>query len=179
MNIGEKLKQLRLANDLTQEELATRCDLSKGFISLIERDLSSPSIVILSSVLDALGTTISEFFNDVPDEKIIYPADEVFVSVDDTKKSTISWLVNNAQKFDMEPIIATVEPGGEAIHDKPHEGQEFGYVLAGRIALDINQRKYTAKKGESFYYYANTDHRIYNPYKTTAKVLLVSTPPSF
>lgn len=46
MEIGKKIKELRIAKQLTQEELADRCELSKGFISQLERDLTSPSIAI-------------------------------------------------------------------------------------------------------------------------------------
>ena len=44
MDIGDRIRRLRLQRGLTQEELADRCELSKGFISLVERDLTSPSI---------------------------------------------------------------------------------------------------------------------------------------
>ena len=51
MEIGKKLKQLRIEKDLTQEELAGRAELSKGFISQLERDLTSPSIATLVDIL--------------------------------------------------------------------------------------------------------------------------------
>ena len=56
MNIGEKLKELRTQRNLTQEELADRCELSKGFISQVERDLASPSIATLTDLLECLGS---------------------------------------------------------------------------------------------------------------------------
>ena len=52
--IGEKIKRLRLQRGLTQEELADRCELSKGFISLVERNLTSPSIATLEDILASL-----------------------------------------------------------------------------------------------------------------------------
>ena len=58
MKIGEKIKRLRIRNQLTQEELANRCELSKGFISQVERDLTSPSITTLLDILECLGTNI-------------------------------------------------------------------------------------------------------------------------
>ena len=57
MNIGEKLKELRIQRNLTQEELADRCELSKGFISQLERDLASPSIATLKDILECLGSS--------------------------------------------------------------------------------------------------------------------------
>ena len=64
MSIGEKLKALRIKSNLTQEELGEKCDLTKGFISQIERDLASPSIATLNDILISLGTNLKEFFED-------------------------------------------------------------------------------------------------------------------
>ncbi len=62
MDIGNRLKELRVLKGLTQEELADRSELSKGFISQLERNLTSPSIATLMDILQCLGTTIGEFF---------------------------------------------------------------------------------------------------------------------
>ena len=62
MNIGQKVRELRIAKNLTQEELADRSELSKGFISQLERDLTSPSIATLVDILQCLGTNLNEFF---------------------------------------------------------------------------------------------------------------------
>ena len=51
MKIGEKIKRLRMKHNLTQEELADRCELTKGFISQVERELTSPSIATLVDIL--------------------------------------------------------------------------------------------------------------------------------
>ena len=64
MKIGAKVKELRVQKGLTQEELADRTELSKGFISQLERDLTSPSIATLMDILQALGTDLKDFFNE-------------------------------------------------------------------------------------------------------------------
>ena len=64
MLLGDKIKQLRLQTGLTQEELADRCELTKGYISQLENDLTSPSIATLIDILSALGTTLKDFFNE-------------------------------------------------------------------------------------------------------------------
>ena len=69
MQIGEKIKRLRVEKQLTQEELANRCELSKGFISQLENDLTSPSIATLIDILDILGTNLNEFFSEASNEK--------------------------------------------------------------------------------------------------------------
>ena len=65
MSIGSKIKQLRTFYGLTQEELADRCELTKGYISQLENDLTSPSISTLTDILSALGTNLKSFFNEL------------------------------------------------------------------------------------------------------------------
>ena len=179
MEIGSKLKRLRIKNNLTQEELADRCELSKGFISQIERDLASPSISTLSDLLQCLGTDLKDFFNDAQDTDVVFTKDDVFVKENKEDKNVINWIVPNSQKHDMEPIIITLLPGGSSYVDDPHDGEEFGYVLSGSVTLCVGNKKYRVKKNESFYYKANQSHYIKNTAKTNASVLWVSTPPNF
>ncbi|NLL70755.1 MAG: cupin domain-containing protein [Epulopiscium sp.] len=179
MKIGEKIKQLRMKNGLTQEELANRAELSKGFISQVERDLTSPSIATLVDILECLGTNLKDFFNETVDEKIVFSKDDMFETENRDLLNNIKWLVPNAQKNDMEPILVTLQPGGQSEMDDPHEGEEFGYVLAGSIHLHLGSQIYKAKKGESFYFKATRNHYISNGGKTPALVLWICTPPTF
>ena len=125
MDIGAKLKELRILKGLTQEELADRAELSKGFISQLERDLTSPSIATLMDILQCLGTSIGEFFNETPEEQIVFGKTDYFEKHDLELKNEIKWIIPNAQKNMMEPILLTLEPGGETYPDNPHEGEEF------------------------------------------------------
>ena len=61
MDIGTKLKSLRTQNGLTQQELADRAELTKGFISQVERNLTSPSISTLADILQCLGSSFRNF----------------------------------------------------------------------------------------------------------------------
>jgi len=179
MNIGNEIKKLRQKNGLTQEELADRCELSKGFISQIERDLASPSISTLSDLLQCLGTDLKNFFNNAEDKEIVFQEEDVFVKEYKDEGSIINWIVPNSQKNDMEPIIIELLPGGKSYVDDPHEGEEFGYVLSGSVILHIGERKHRVKKHESFYFKPNATHYIENTTTHNATVLWVSTPPSF
>ena len=85
MELGEKIKRLRLQHGLTQEELALRCDLSKGFISQLERDLTSPSIATLKDVLECLGTDLRTFFSEPEEEKIVFGTQDVFDTRDEER----------------------------------------------------------------------------------------------
>ena len=179
MDIGAKINQLRKKNGLTQQELANRCELSKGFISQVERSLTSPSIATLIDILESLGTNLQDFFNETGQEKIVFKKEDVFEKEDKELKNMINWLIPNAQKNDMEPILITIEADGSSAIDEPHEGEEFGYVLAGSITIILGNKHFRAKKGDSFYFRPTTEHYISNTGKTKAIVLWVSTPPSF
>ena len=177
MDIGNKLKELRVLKGLTQEELADRSELSKGFISQLERNLTSPSITTLMDILQCLGTSIGEFFNEAPDEQIIFGKQDYFVKLDTEYKNEIKWIIPNAQKNTMEPIYLTLQAGGCTCPDTPHEGEEFGYVLQGTVSIHLGSKTYKAKKGESFYYTADKTHFLSS--KSGAVLIWVSSPPSF
>ena len=98
MNIGQKVRELRIAKNLTQEELADRSELSKGFISQLERDLTSPSIATLVDILQCLGTNLNEFFSDDEEEQVVFGDEDYFEKKDTDLKNTIEWIIPNAQR---------------------------------------------------------------------------------
>ena len=82
--IGKKIRALRIRNGLTQGELADRSELSKGFISQVENDLTSPSIATLIDILQCLGTDLKEFFSDFEDTQVVFNQNDYFIK-DDTE----------------------------------------------------------------------------------------------
>ncbi len=177
MKIGSKIKQLRMLNGLTQSELADRSELTKGFISQVERDLTSPSIDTLVDILQALGTNFSEFFSEDEPEQIVFKDPEYFEKIDTEYKNKYEWIIPNAQKNEMEPLRLTLGAGGSTMPDNPHAGEEFGYVISGSVTITLGKQKYIAKKGESFYYTADKTHYLSS--KNGAVIIWVSSPPSF
>lgn len=177
MEIGQKIRQLRLKYGLTQEELADRSELSKGFISQLERDLTSPSIATLTDILECLGTSPGEFFSEKGGEKIVFSGDDMFEK--ESEGQRILWLIPNAQKNELEPILLSLDPGQQTPEDDPHHGEEFGYVLAGVGTLVLGARRERIRKGCSFYFVPTEPHYILNSGKNELRILWVSTPPSF
>ena len=166
VEIGRKIKQLRIQKGLTLEELASRSELTKGFLSQLERELTSPSIATLNDIVEALGSSLAEFFKEEEQEQLVFHKKDFFV--DEREIYTINWIVPNTQKNAMEPILMD-----------PHSGEEFGYVLEGAIILMVGEEKHIVHKGETFYLSGKSRHYLKNEKKTTAKVLWVSTPPLF
>jgi transcriptional regulator with XRE-family HTH domain len=80
--IGKKIKNLRLANGLTLDELAVRSELSKGFLSQLERGQMSPSLDNLGFILEALGTTLGIFFSTEKKIKNVFNQDDMSINED-------------------------------------------------------------------------------------------------
>ncbi len=177
MDIGHKIKQLRIQKGLTLEELASRSELTKGFLSQMERNLTSPSIATLNDIVEALGSTLSEFFKEEKQEKVVFQKKDFFV--DEQDSYTVHWIVPNTQKNEMEPILLELPQGGISFEMDPHSGEEFGFVTEGCVTLVCGEESYIVHKGETFYLSGKNSHYLKNEKKTTAKVIWVSTPPLF
>ncbi len=177
MELGKKIKQMRNQKGLTQEELADRCELTKGYISQLENDLNSPSIATLTDILSALGSNLSEFFREEAEEKVVFSKNEFIEK--DSEGVLWHWLIPNAQKNMMEPVLVELCENSATNGDIPHEGEEFGYVLEGKIAIVLGNKHHICKKGEAFYYAASKPHSILNKGKGKARFLWISTPPNF
>ena len=177
MELGTKLRDLRNKQGLTQEELADRTELSKGFISQLERDMTSPSIATLEAILQCLGTTLGDFFQKEEVEQIVFTEEDFFIKEDEEYKNKIKRIIPNAQKNSMEPIYLVLEKGGQTYPDNPHEGEEFGYVIKGSVEICLGKRKDIAKAGETFYYRADRIHFLKSP--EGAELIWVVAPPNF
>ncbi|WBW49729.1 helix-turn-helix domain-containing protein [Peptoniphilus equinus] len=176
MELGSKIKNLRVAQDLTQEELADRSDLTKGFISQLERDLTSPSVATLVDILAALGTTPAAFFQEEKDEAIVFTSGDQVESV--KEDYTISWPVPNAQKNQMEPVVLQLQKGAQTKTEPPFAGEVFGYVEKGKVHLHYGEQTQALKSGDSFYFRAKEAFYL-STKKSEARVLMVSSPPHF
>ena len=171
IDIGKKIRALRLGNNLTQEELANRLELTKGYISQLENNLTSPSIQTLFSILEVLGTDVHQFFSLETEQTVVFKKEDFYEKENDQLKHMISWIVPNALKYEMEPIIIDIEPGGQSEIDDPHPGEEFGYVLEGQVVLVLNKKRHVIRKGETFYYLANKEHYLINQSHQHAKII--------
>ncbi len=177
MDIGKRIRQLRVRNGLTQEELASRCELTKGFVSQLENNLATPSLPALMDLVEALGSDMSSFFSEEQEQKAVFHKEDFFE--DNRENCRILWVVPNAQKNAMEPILLTLYPHQATRSMMPHEGEEFGYVLSGSVTLMNGASRHRVRKGETFYIKGDQEHFLQNEGASPAQVLWVTTPPSF
>jgi transcriptional regulator with XRE-family HTH domain len=166
-NLGKRIKQIRIKKGLTQEGLSGRSGLTKSYISLLEAGKKIPAISTLSGIAVALGMTIGNFFestDDSSDVAVVRKNERVQVA----QKGTPFGYVYEAlslQKKDriMDPFIVKVLPGDKSKAKKvefEHAGEEFDFVIAGKIKYIINNQEYVLDEGDSIYFDSTLKHRV-------------------
>ncbi|PNZ68579.1 helix-turn-helix domain-containing protein [Staphylococcus croceilyticus] len=175
MQIGTKLRNLRRQKNLTQEELAERTDLSKGYISQIESQHASPSMETFLNILEVLGTSPSDFFKEKSKEKVLYTKDDRTIYDEYDRGYILNWLVANSNEFEMEPLILSIKPGASYKHFEPSESDTFIYCLEGCVTLTLGKERYQAKEEDVLYFRANEIHQLHNETKNEVKILIVAT----
>jgi len=174
--IGHKIKTLRLASDLTQNELADRANLTKGFISQFENDQCSISVDSLADILDALGVSLQEFFSDKAETEVVFtPADRI--SVEGKGASKFELLVPGSTNNEMDPIMVELAPGEKLEAFDPHPGEQFGYVLKGVLTLRLGKKDYRVRANHCFYFEAGQPSQIMNKSNSLVRLLWVTSPP--
>lgn len=173
MKLGTRLRRIRKLRGLTIEELAGRAELTKGFISQLERDKTVPSVTTLKQILDVLGVSLSAFFSGLSErERNIFTKDD---RVLETKGSDfkIENLIPKLKYLEMEPQLLTLEPLAEY---KKHfeEDEGFGFVVKGKVEIQIDDEKRILNKGDCFYIFFDNALRIRNMSKKPCEVLIVN-----
>lgn len=181
--LGREIKSLRKARGLSLQKLGDACGKSVGFLSQVERGLSTPSISDLQQIAGALGVQIGWFFPDGVDAE---PSDGGVVVRKARRRrlafaSGISdYLLSPNLDGPLELLWSTMEPGAESgpgFYD--HVGHEGGVVLSGSLDLWVGEQQFQLAEGDSFSFPSSTPHRYRNPGSTVTELLWVVTPPSY
>lgn len=167
---------MRLASDLTQEELANRARLTKGFISQLENEQTSISLDSLADILDALGISIPAFFTDEKRSQVVFSPREG-IQISDTGAVSFELMIPGSTNNLMDPIMVSLEPGEELEKADPHPGEQFGYVLKGTATLTIAKNEYKVPSKHCFYFKSDKQHQISNKSAARVDLLWVTTPP--
>ncbi len=167
--IGNRLKELRKESDLTLKQLAEASSLSPALLSRVENGHAMPSITTLQMISITLKQDISEFFKD--DENLRY-----VISRQGDRRSTITdrgyeveYLSVGMENPFMEPAI--VKMNEKEVEDISHGGQEFAYVLEGKMELTLGNKKFILKKGDAAYFDGDIPHKGISLSKKPAKTL--------
>jgi transcriptional regulator with XRE-family HTH domain len=178
-DIGARIRVLRKDKGWTLETLASRSGLSTGFLSQVERDLTSLSIVSLSAICRALGVPIESMFSsnrpiDEDPSAVTRSDQQLHIRIGG---SPISYRYLTAQlpAARIEELLIAEFPPGCDQHHSSHEGEELGYVLRGSLALHVADQQHTLSVGDSYRVPAFQPHGYRTSDKEGADVLMAVT----
>lgn len=191
VDVGSRLKSVRMARGLSQRQLAARAGVTNSMISLIEKNRTSPSIASLKLILDAVPMTFSDFFSvETADPgKFVFRAGEL-VEVNpgpvlglgpDEVRGAISFRqVGDASRHAIQMLHERYEPGADTGPEfYSHEAEEAGVVISGSIELTVGEVTETLGAGDAYIFDSRLPHRFRNPGDEPCIVVSACTPPSF
>jgi transcriptional regulator with XRE-family HTH domain len=177
-NVGSLLRQERHKRGLTLVQVAERAKISVAFLSLVERRKATPSLGSLAAIADALGLPITAFLQvGLPADAVTRAGARPRFSVDGSSL-TYERLSTVFPGQQLDAVTIHVPPGhrGETI---AHPGEEWVYVVAGRLRLLIDGAPIDLGEGDTCHFRGDTIHSYANPGRGTATILWVGTVPVF
>jgi transcriptional regulator with XRE-family HTH domain len=182
--LGQQIRALRKAQQLSLMELAARSGLSIGNLSQIERGVRSPTLRSLQRLGECLNVSTADLFQprDLP------PASEFGTIVRRKSRPMLNLSKNGCHKELLTPmlpgtlqlLLMTLDPGGSSgSQSYNHRGEEAGVVLAGALRLWIDDAVYVLKEGDSFRFKSTRQHRFENAAQQQTRVLWAMTPPFY
>lgn len=177
--LGQKINDIRNAKGMTLKDLSEKTGLSVGFLSQVERGLTSIAILSLKSIAEALDTDLSTFF--APPKKnhsMVLRTYEQESFQYENSSYILSNLSGEMKNRNMEIMLVTILPGDDngAPAKSPHAGEEFIYVLEGILTLHYNDEEHILYPGDSAHYKATEPHTWRNRTNRLVKILSVNTP---
>jgi DNA-binding transcriptional MerR regulator/mannose-6-phosphate isomerase-like protein (cupin superfamily) len=174
--IGVHLRQLRAKRRLSLAQVAKAVGISVGFLSALERSHMSASVGTLRKLARFYKTNILDFFDPAESNSRLVPADKrkVLEAGPGVRMELLAW--GNTV---MEPHLFRIAPHSGSGESYTHEGEEFLYVLRGKLHIALEHEEYRLKPGDSFYFESATPHRWRNPGRHETWVLWINTPPTF
>ncbi|WP_316395338.1 cupin domain-containing protein [Bradyrhizobium sp. 33ap4] len=175
--VGRRIRDVRRSKEMSLEVVAARTDLSIGFISQIERGLSSPSLRVLATLADVLGVGIAALFGATPKDDSAGG-----VVTREVQRAELKLWRTGISKQLLSPagsesrlnlFLVHLEPGGNTGDEfYTHDGEEAGLVLQGEMTLTVDTETWTLKQGDSFRFASRRPHRFSNPARDAKAVVL-------
>ena len=179
MELGDKIRSLRLKQKISIEQLASMTGLSKGLISQIERDLTGPSVASLWKISKALNVTMNYFFDEYDDfNQVVRKNERKKLMMKDA--SRVYELLCPNLKNQIEMLWIEIEPGDSNLGDFiSHDGEECGVVIKGSLRVLSGDKVYDLEEGDSIYLDSTTPHKYVNTGDVPSISVWAMVPPSF
>lgn len=173
--IGSNLKQLRVESGLSQKGLAEAAQLSPTLISRIENGLVRPSIATLELIAQSLKVDIGYFFRDEEKRQFVISYRGGRKNVPSQRGYDVETLVEDMDNHFMDPVIVSLKGKDEedTVELAMHEGQEFMYVLEGKVEVILGSKRFVLKQGDAAYWNGNVPHKGISLSRKPAKTLNV------
>lgn len=183
LDIGQKIKALRKHNNMTLKDLSKKTNLSVGFLSQLERGLSTIAIDSLYTIAKVLGVDITYFITPPkrPNNKVVLKSYERTMAQVVHSKFIHYNLTDNIYNKAMLPRYIEILPmeKKENLTCYPHKGEEFVYVLEGILTLCIENNEYKLYPGDTAHYDSSISHNWANYTNRKVRIISVSTPNIF
>ncbi len=174
IDLGSRLRDLRTERNLSLRAVARHSGLSTNALSLIERNLTSPSVSTLYKIAKALDVPITAFFHPkATQQTIVYQKRQEHEKLEFLRGV---WVGLGGENFigEVEPFLLTLEPGGGSGRYKMvHSGHEFVYCLEGKIEYEVDDQRFILESGDSLLFSAHLSHRWRNPTSEPCRVLIL------
>jgi transcriptional regulator with XRE-family HTH domain len=180
IRLGGRLKHARLLQAMTLKQVSEAAECSESLLSKIENGRAYPSLPTLYRIAISLGTNVATLLASGGDASAIvfYPEERQAAAID-TEGIRLERLFPYQDGNLLESTIHLIAPGARVERAIAHQGEEAGYVLEGEIDLIVDGKTYRAPSGASFHFRSEKPHAYRNNSDRPAKVLWVSTPPTF
>lgn len=184
VSIGAKIKSLRTSKKYTLKQLSEKSGLSIGFLSQLERGMSTIAIDSLARLAEILGVDLSVFFSSAPELNSKQPVCRSFeLQCNQVSPQIIQYILStNVDDFECLPRIFHLMPFANTDSDLEmyqHEGEEFIYVLEGILTVYVDGSQYSLNPGDSIQIHSNLLHNWINHTNRVVKILTVNTPNPF
>ena len=175
-NLGARLRARRKAIGKTMQQVADEASLTIGFISQIERGISTPSLASLYSVAKALDATVDMFVSRVPQRHhsvATHAGERQTYKIDGTSRY-YEFLERGFPEATLNACLTHVPPGHES-EMMSHEGEDFVYLVSGEMLYEVDGVEYPLTGGDTLHFDSRKPHRGTNTGKETAIELWVGT----
>jgi transcriptional regulator with XRE-family HTH domain len=170
MEIGPRIRRHRRRLGWTLQDVADRCGFTRSLLSKIENGRTVPPVATLARIAEALGLSVATLLDDQADDATVFtPADRTDAGRMTTTDMGYRFLAlagGRAGKL-MQPLLFEAERGRVEPRALQHGGEEFVYVLEGRMRYRVGSAEYTLGPGDSLYFHAEQAH---TPQPITEKV---------
>ncbi|MBR2690232.1 MAG: cupin domain-containing protein [Aquamicrobium sp.] len=183
--VGIKLKLARQTKGLTLKELARRSRCSESLLSKAENGKALPSLPLIHRLVRVLETNISWLFDETePEDTPVFRAGERPVVTLDNRPGdgagvSFERIIPYKGGHLLQSTIHHIDVGGKSGEAITHEGEETGYVLRGRIDLNLDGVVHSLQAGDAFCFRSHVPHSYRNTGDEPASILWTCTPPTF